>query len=140
MKQLVASFLFFGLHVSFSFAQTGTVIHQTFQVDSINELTLDLYQNDYQLEFWAGNTILTETKVKLYNAPEHVLEFFVEEQQRYKINDTLMTEKALHLVSNNKVRKPFEYRGTSCSEIVEVRLFIPDVFQMIEENTYTRNE
>ena len=123
------------LSASSLFSQTETVIHQTFMVDSIKALALDLY-GDYEVHFWAGNTILTETKVQLFNGPEHVLKFFIDEQERYLINDTLVDSTSLLLVSNVMDRKEIAYRGTPCREIVRLKLFIPDVFQATEEKKY----
>lgn len=132
--------LFFAVLLSGSLsAQTETVIHQTFMVDSIKSLTLNLY-GDYDIDFWAGNTILAETKVQLFNGPEHVLKFFIEEQQRYQINDTLVDSTALLLVSHVMDRKEIAYRGTPCREIVRLRLFIPDVFAAQSENVYAIRE
>ncbi|MEO1712408.1 MAG: hypothetical protein AAFU60_03650 [Bacteroidota bacterium] len=108
-------------------AQTEKLLHQTIELDSIDQIQLEIY-GAYTVEYWAGNNILTETKVKLYDAPKHVLKFFVEEQMRYQI-DALPTVPTLSLVSHVRERKPISYKGTECTEEVSLRIFIPDSFK-----------
>jgi hypothetical protein len=122
-------FLFFllALSASVALAQHQQVLHQTFQLDSLQELSLDLY-DEYQIEPWAGDAILLETTVQLYDASSGILEFLVE-NDRYKVDaDTLEATTGLHLYSVKKERKAVRTSKGECYEVVKVRVFLPDSF------------
>jgi len=55
---------------------SAQVIHQSFEVGERNAITLSL-DAPYEVETWAGNTILTETKVKMENIPPNILKHFI---------------------------------------------------------------
>lgn len=118
-------------------AQTEKLLHQTIEVDSVEQIQLDLI-GSYTVEYWAGNNILTETKVKLYDAPKHVLKFFVEEQLRYQI-DAITELPVLNLVSHDHERRPIQYKGQSCFEEISLRIFIPDSFKPESETLLVRD-
>ena len=130
-------FLIAGLSVP-ALAQMERVIHQTFEVGKASEIHLDLY-GKYSIEPWAGNNILTETKIQVYDAPAHVLDFFVNEKGRYEILDALNEEAGiLQLSSRDKRRAGIQYKETTCYEFVELRVFIPDSFSAQSETVLVR--
>lgn len=110
------------------FAQLKKTVHQTFDIGEATTIQLDIY-GDYELEAWPGNTIMSETQIELYDASPHVLKFFMDEQERYKIivgepGDQVM------LSSKDKERKEIQYKGTTCYESVKVKLYIPEEFSL----------
>lgn len=117
-------------------AQLEEVMHQTFEVGDMDGISLDLV-GEYAIEKWAGNTIMTETKVKLYDASPAILNHFVNKDKRYEIlADTLSSR--LVLSSFDKERKPIRRsKETECFEEVNVRIFVPDTFEMTSDSTKT---
>ena len=118
-------------------AQLEKVMHQTFEVgDDMEGISLDLV-GDYSIEKWAGNTIMTETKVKLYEASPAILNHFVTKGKRYEIlADTLSSR--LVLSSFDKEREPIRRsKDKECFEEVNVRIFVPDTFEMTSDSTKT---
>ena len=112
-----------------SFAQLEKVMHQTFSVDAdMSTIDLDL-TGDYEFEYWAGSSIMTETKVELYESSPAILNHFVEEAKRYEIlADTLDTILRLH--SLDKKREPIRRsQEKECPEIVNVKIFVPEDFE-----------
>lgn len=123
------SLLFLSLFFCFSDAkaQLEKTIHQTFFIDDASSISVDLIGDSISIVPWAGNTILTETKVELYDASPSILAHFLEKEQRYAIEaDT--TTSTLKLFSVNQERKPIRTRTGECPEIVQIRVFYPDNF------------
>lgn len=116
-------------------AQLEKVMHQTFEVGEVEKISLDLV-GEYDIEQWAGNTIMTETKVELYEASPAILNHFVNKAKRYEISaDTLNSQ--LSLVSMDKERKPIRTKTQECPEIVHIRIFVPDTFEMTADSMRT---
>lgn len=119
--------------VSIAQAQLEKVMHQTFEVGEMKTITLDL-MGEYTIEKWAGNTVMTETKVELYEASPAILNHFIIKEKRYEVvADTLNSQLALS--SLDKERKPIRTKLRECSEIVHVRVFVPDTFEMTGDST-----
>ncbi len=127
----IFSFFFFSLFVfQIANAQLSKVIHQTFEIDSIDNLTINLV-GEYELVKWAGNTILTETKVEIYNTTVGIFKFFIEEKKRYEIvadlngaNGTLFSfDSKRPTIKNNKT-------GEESYEMIKVKIFVPDDFNL----------
>ena len=66
-------------------AQSKKIIHQTIMVEDYQQLNIDLYEKDYEVVFWQGNTVLTETQITLENGLKHLLDFHVDSLSRYEI-------------------------------------------------------
>lgn len=137
LRWLVFAALFAILPLA-SRAQNEKVIHQAFDLNGIDHISLDL-AGEVDIEFWAGDNALSETKILLYDAPAHVMKFFIEEKKRYEILEG-RNEKILTLTSNDPIRDPIRYRETTCSETVRLRLFIPDSFEKAGEGQYQRRK
>lgn len=123
---------------SLSRAQNEKVIHQAFDLSGVDYLSVNLV-GTVEIEFWAGDNALSETKIQLFDAPAHVLKFFIEEKKRYEILEA-RNETNLALSSNDPVRDPIRYRETTCFESVKLRLFIPDSFEKTGEGEYQRRK
>ena len=119
-------------------SQNEKIIHQTFDLSGIQELTLDLV-GEVEIEFWAGDNILSETNIQLYDAAPHVLDFFIKEKKRYEILE-LREEERLALRSADPLRDPIQYRGATCFEVTHLRVFVPDSFEKTGEGAYRRKQ
>ena len=120
-------------------AQLEKTIHQTFEVEGLDALSVDLISDTTLLVPWAGNTILTETKVKLYDASPSIMAHFMEKEKRYEIEaDTI--ESKLRLYSVVTERKPIRTRSGECPEYVNIRVFIPEEFKLDGDNTLKRTK
>jgi len=118
------------------FAQNEKVIHQAFDLAGIDHLSLDLV-GEVEVEFWAGDNALSETQIQIWDAPPHVLKFFVEEKKRYEILEN-RNEEALVLRANDPIRDPIRYKEVSCFEAVKLKLYIPDSFDKVGESVFQR--
>ncbi len=65
-------------------AQLQKVLHRPFEVDSARVIVLDLY-GEYEVQPWAGDNILVEMTVKLYQASDGLLKHFIEKEKRYEM-------------------------------------------------------
>lgn len=109
-----------------AWSQWREILHQTFEADSVREVSLDIF-GDYQVELWAGNTILTETKVGIDCGSKNILTFLIE-GGRYDLEGK-SSDGNLLIISKDKVRNPMRRNDKDCQESVQVRIFIPDDFE-----------
>ena len=70
---------------SAGYAQFAKTMHSTFPTDDIETINLELVDN-VTVEHWAGNTILVQTDVRLYNASKGLFAFLTEEDGRYELS------------------------------------------------------
>jgi hypothetical protein len=133
-KHFALAFLLF-LFSSSCFAQLEKTIHQTFDLNAMTTVQLELY-GEYTIVPWAGNNILVETKIQLYNSSASVLKHFIEKDQRYLIDaDTALTG-VIKLVSHDMKRAALRTKtGAESIENVETRIFIPENYAIKDEKT-----
>jgi hypothetical protein len=135
MKILLTA-LFTFLAAAATFAQVEKTIHQTFDIGESKSIVLDL-AGDYSIHPWAGNTLMTETKVELYDASPAIMNHVYEKEQRYKIeSDTLGG--TIKLISFDKKREAIRTRSGTCTEIVHIKVFVPENFQSEGETTFVK--
>ena len=111
-------------------AQLTKVLHQTFEIDSVDKVILNLV-GEYELEKWAGNNILTETKIEIYDAKPGVFKYLVEEKKRYEIVAEIDNMTA-SLFSNDSKRAAIKNNetGKECYEFIKVKIFVPEDFNI----------
>ncbi|MCB0661409.1 MAG: hypothetical protein KDC24_01615 [Saprospiraceae bacterium] len=132
--------LLFGLFLFFSFSgysQLEKTIHQTFAVDKEPNIQLDIY-GDYELIPWAGDHILTETNIQLYEASEGILEHFLKIGRYEMVIDS--TEGRFSLVSKDKERRSVKTSKGECYEFVNTKVFVPDAYGIVDKNNLIRKE
>ena len=118
-------------------AQIEKTIHQTFSLDSIDRVELNL-TGEIIYETWSGASVLTETNIQLYNASKDLLKHFVEKQERYKIEEQ-RSSPSLNLASTEVDRRPIQYRGRVCDETVSIKVYVPEEFE-ISGNSLRRKD
>jgi len=127
-------FLFAGLSNPL-WGQLQRILHQSFAVDSANQIELDLY-GDFVTRTWSGNAVLAETQIKIYGATRGILDFAID-QGRYKIEADRQSGRVL-LRSSDMVRPVISTpKGQSYEEIVTT-IYIPDQFQLVDERRWAR--
>ncbi len=108
-------------------AQLSQVIHQTFDIDEAASVSIDLV-GEYEIEKWAGNTIMTETSIQIYDATPSILKYFVR-TGRYEIlgkdNDS-----SYNLSAKDTERKTIKTKRGECYEFVKIRVFVPEDFDI----------
>lgn len=137
MKILLTAVFTF-IAVTLSFAQLEKTIHQTFEVGDAEKISLDLF-GEYDLVFWAGNNIMSETKIELYSSSASIFNHFIDKEQRYLIQAD-SSSGIITLQSHDKKRIPIRTKSGECTEIVHLRLFIPEKFAVENENTLVKSE
>lgn len=117
-------------------AQFSKTVHNSFEVDSADVLTLDL-RGDVVVEEWAGNTVLVETSVRLYNATKGVFTHFVEKEGRYDVDGELSgaTFRVFNTVTD---RRAIQTKAGLATEEVTVRVMIPRRFRGEGLGPFTR--
>ena len=99
---------------------SAQVIHQSFEMGERKAITLSL-DIPYEVETWAGNTILTETKVKMENIPPKILKHFIN-QGRYEIVENN---------SDNAIKLSLKKQTDDLSELKTVKLPKPLILRFM---------
>ena len=132
MKNLL-SILFLFCSIA-AFGKIKQTVHQTFTLeDATQTLYLDLV-GDYEIEPWPSNSIMSETKIELYDASPHVLNYFMEKEERYKINQS-DPGSTITLSAHDKARKEIKYKDADCFELVKLKIYVPDSFEIVDNRT-----
>ena len=144
MKRQVLVLASLLLIITSSFGQQVKLLHQTFEVkDSVQEIHLDIY-GEVQIEPWAGNVIMTETRVELQEVSSGLLKHLVD-KGRYQVlasnPDTtvvlVLTSQITKLdsvVVKRKNEKTNQVENVRLQEKIKVRLFLPDSFEVYQDN------
>ncbi len=102
---------------------SAQVIHQSFEMGERKALTLSL-DIPYEVETWAGNTILTETKVKMENIPPKILKHFIN-QGRYEIVEN-NSDSAIELSLKEVDRRPIRTKNGEATETINIKIYVPE--------------
>lgn len=133
--------IFFIVFLSFfsilAHAQLEKTIHQTFSLDNAPAVELNIF-GDYELIPWAGDHILTETNIQLYEASEGILEHFLKIGRYEMMMDT--TQGQFNLVSKDQERRSVKTSKGECYEFVNTKVFVPDAFNIVDKNNLVRKE
>lgn len=119
-------------------AQLQQIIHQSFAVDEMNEINLDLY-GEYEIEMWPGSEVLTETKIKLTNAKNSILKYLIE-NKRYAVKLDTIDERIVTLLSSDPERREIKTSKGICVEEISIRIFMPDFFEKKTEKNWVRSK
>ena len=113
-------------------AQVKKTLHQTFELSDENtEVTLDIF-DEFEVEEWSSNNIMIVTTVTLESGIQHVLDFYVREG-RYSVEKS-GEETSLNLTSKDKVRKGMKYKDSMIYEMIKMKLFIPENYELQGKN------
>ncbi|HHH50245.1 MAG TPA: hypothetical protein ENK52_04625 [Saprospiraceae bacterium] len=128
---VIACLLFSGV----GSAQVEKILHATFDVDTLEALSFDI-TGEYVIEKWAGNMILIETVVKLYDANSNVLKFFIKEG-RYDL-ELKMENGISSLSSKNNRSHPIKTSKGECVEETFIKVLIPENFKIENDKKIVR--
>ena len=126
MKKIITVFLVvFAITLQ---AQVQKTIHQTFDVEEeVTQIGLDIY-DEFEVEYWASNTVMVVTKVELTSGSQHLLDFYAKEG-RYDL-EVSGKSTSMKLTSKDKVRRGMKYRDMMVYEVVKMKLLIPENFEL----------
>ena len=116
-------------------AQMERTMYQVFEVDSAQTIDLDI-AGEYAVEPWAGNAILVETNVQIWDASREILADLIK-NGRYDLRTDSTGElnpKHIRIFTKNLNRKSIKrLDGQKCLEIAVTKIFIPDTFYVSED-------
>lgn len=132
---LILLSLFLGLSL---LAQPKQIIHQSFPLDEMNEVWLEL-NSAYEIEMWPGSEILAETKIELTNATNSIMRYLID-NKRYAIGLDTVGERQIKLVSIVKEKREIKTSKGKLGEKITVRIFMPDFFEKKGEQLWVRSK
>ncbi len=119
-------------------AQPKQIIHQSFAVDEMNKVQLDL-NSDYEIEMWPGSEILVETKIQLTNATNSIMRYLID-NKRYAIGLDTVGERSVKLLSIDKEKREIKTSKGKLKEEIIIRIFMPDFFEKKQEQFWVRSK
>ena len=128
----VLFFLFFSIA---SQAQATKILHQTFSIDSVKTVQYSI-KDSVEVVLWAGVNLLAETTIVIENASQNILENNILEG-RYKLLGQKESD-SFALTFEQAQRQELRVRGTTCSETVRLRLYVPDDFEKNPDGVWVR--
>jgi hypothetical protein len=133
-KIIMGAMLLLGV-LTVTVAQNKRTIYQTFETDSAKTILLDLVGfTDIEIIGWAGNTVLTEVTVQLWDASPTILDHFVD-LGRYKFEFKRDGETA-SITTQTRERKVIKTKisgPNGCLELSAVKIFVPDNYDWTAE-------
>ncbi|MFN0174497.1 MAG: hypothetical protein ACKVU0_07625 [Saprospiraceae bacterium] len=116
-------------------AQMERTMYQVFEVDSAQTVQFEV-AGEYEVLEWAGNSILVETNVQIWDASREILAELIK-IGRYDLatdSSTVPNPKQVRIFTKNLDRKPIKrLDGQKCLEIAVTKIFIPDTFYISED-------
>lgn len=125
--RLILSAFFFLVISQLANAQLSKVLHQSFEIGDVKTVSLNLV-GEYEIEKWAGNTILTETSIEIYDAKPGIFNHFIKEGRYEIIAD--VQEATAALTSKDSERKSIRTKKGECYEFIKLKIFVPDDFNI----------
>ncbi len=114
-----------------AYAQMERTMYQVFELDSAKVVDLDL-AGIYELQVWAGSSILVETNIQISHASPEILDFLIK-QGRYDVVADTISETVVRIKTRIRDRKPIKTPDGECTEIATTKLFVPDTFIWTED-------
>ena len=108
-------------------AQIHDRLHWVFALDSVQQVDFDIV-DEFVINNWDGNQVMVTSEITVYNATKGVVRFFMEDDRRWDIVDTLQGTNLL-LESYHSRRAPIVSQGEQCYEVVQVKVFLPNDFE-----------
>lgn len=118
-------------------AQFSKTIHQTFDLDSVTELRLDLIDS-FRLEPWNSSSLMVQTSTRMFGASQSLLDFVIKEG-RYDV-EVQRENGVLHVRHKNPKRVSFQFKNAEFREEIEVIIYYPTEFYQIEPTLLSRPE
>lgn len=110
-------------------------MYQVFEVDSAQTVQLEV-AGEYQVLDWAGNSILVETNVQIWDASREILGQLIKDGRYDLATDSSAgpNPKHIRIFTKNLDRKPIKrLDGQKCLEIAVTKIFVPDTFYISED-------
>lgn len=110
-------------------------MYQVFEVDSAQVVKFEV-AGEYSILEWAGNSILVETNVQIWDASREILAELIKIGRYDLATDSSATPnpKEVRIFTKNLERKPIKrIDGQKCLEIAVTKIFVPDTFYISED-------
>lgn len=127
---------FFGFLPIVAGAQQVETIYQSFRLDSIQTIQFS-FTDSVEVVPWEGASLLSETRIELYNANANILKHFLD-SGRYAM-EVQKSGAVIALSPKFKKRPPIKIKGIECQEIISNKIYIPLNYSTTTSNVWSRN-
>ncbi len=136
MNKYLTILCFLCFYVSIN-AQHEKIIHKSFDIEDASTIKLNIY-GEHVFEKWEGNTILTETTVKLHDASPAVFKYYLKEG-RYEVIGAL-DNNVLNISSVKMDRNPIKTKNGVCYEFVNTIVYYPEDFSVSGSKSLVKSQ
>ena len=109
-------------------AQVEKTIHQTYNIEGAQSISIQIKGGEYEIENWAGNTILIETNIKLEQATTQILNYVIENGRYEVILEN--NEGSYILKDKQQQRNKLRSKTGECVENIKMKILVPDEFEI----------
>lgn len=116
-------------------AQMERTMYQVFEVDSAQTVHFEV-AGEYEILEWAGNSILVETNVQIWDASREILADLIKLGRYDLATDSTAgpNPKQIRIFTKHLNRKSIKrLDGQKCLEIAVTKIFVPDTFYISED-------
>ncbi len=116
-------------------AQMERTMYQVFEIDSAQVVDFDI-AGEYSILPWAGNSILVETNVQIWDASREILSDLIKLGRYDLTTDSTLgpNPKELRIFTKYLKRKSIKrLDGQKCLEIAVTKIFVPDTFLISDD-------
>lgn len=133
-QRLLASLPLLLAAATTALAQFPERIHRTFPTAGVEEVRIDVVDS-VTVERWAGNVILVQTDVRLFNTTEGLYRYLTGEAGRYEVTSS-REGATLNIMSAEPERKSIETSVGVLEEEVHVKVLLPEDFEGVDGGPY----
>ncbi|MFN0035599.1 MAG: hypothetical protein ACKVUS_11065 [Saprospiraceae bacterium] len=133
--KLLLPLLFALLFLQTAHAQMERTMYQVFEIDSAQTVKFEI-AGEYNVLEWAGNSILVETNVQIWDASREILGHLIKDGRYDLATDSSASPnpKQVRIFTKHLDRKPIKrLDGQKCLEIAVTKIFVPDTFYISDD-------
>ena len=128
MRQRLTAFLvLLAVGSTVAGAQFAKTIHNTFPTKGVERISIQVVDS-LTVERWAGNVILVQTDVRLFNTTDGLFRYLTGEAGRYEVTASREGD-ALNVLSAVPERKSIETSVGVLEEEIHVKVLLPEDYE-----------
>jgi hypothetical protein len=115
-------------------AQTTKTIHQTFNLDGAQKVTINFVGKSIEVRETKGSRVLVEVSVKLGLPNDRLLDFVIN-QGRYNLEVSRNTATGELIITSKKSNNVLIMKGQECPEELAYIVYVPAAIKFVNNST-----
>ncbi len=107
-------------------AQVIQQFHESYEINEVTDIKVDI-EGEVEYVKWKGRALMVESYIRLENGSSAIMRHFLKKGRYNIISDE--SETRLVVESEFKNRQAIVTPNGTCDEIVQIKVFYPDIFK-----------